>query len=154
MFRVDRWRAWSRAEPVAENPGVSAASAVACLYRHWRTAGAELERLAQGLTRRRFDEGLQALERACASIRVADELVEVIELASWEHASGPATANQLRRELLAEIVPWLEAARRELPAAASTLCSFATDLASREAALAALRQLVRLPTMQRRKLGL
>lgn len=152
MFR-DRLRAWGREEPAASKTEVSAASAIACLYRHWRNAGVELERLAQGLTRRRFREGLHALERACASVRIADELVEVIELASWEHASGPAAANQLRRELLAEILPWLEAARRELPAAASLLCAMAHDGASREATLAALRQLVRVQVSQRRKAG-
>jgi hypothetical protein len=153
MFR-DRLKAWGR-EPAAAKPEVSAASAIACLYRHWQTAGLELERLSRGLTHRRFDEGLRSLERACASVRIADELVEVIELASWEHASGPSAANQLRRELLAEVMPWLEAARRELPAAASLLCGMASDMASREAALAALRQLVRVQVPQplRRKAG-
>ena len=110
MFR-DRLRAWGR-EPVAAKPEVSTASAIACLYRHWRNAGSELERLACWLTRGRFTEGLRSLERACASIRVADELVEVIELASWEHASGPSAANQLRRELLAEIPPLMHSLGR------------------------------------------
>jgi hypothetical protein len=123
---------------------ISPASAVASLYRHWRHAGRELELLAHALTHRRFQAGLQTLQRACALVRIADELVEVIERVSYERG-GPETAEQLRRDLLAEILPWLEAARRELPAAATLLCGMATDAASREAAIAALKQLVRAP---------
>ena len=144
MSRWDRLRAWYRDEPPAAPVSVSPASAVASLYRHWRHAGRELELLADAITNQQFQAGLRNLERACALIRVADELVEVIERVSYERG-GPETAEQLRRELLAEILPWLETARQELPAAASVLCAMATDAASRDAPLAALKQLVRAP---------
>lgn len=88
---------------------VSALSAAVCLYREWRIAGRELERLARALTRRHFHEGLRSLEQGCTSIRIAGGLVELVER---EHAAGPA--GRLRRVLLAEIRPWLEAARYEL----------------------------------------
>jgi hypothetical protein len=144
MSRWDRLRAWYRDEPRAAPASISPASAVASLYRHWRHAGRELELLAQALTHQQFQAGLQTLERACALVRIADELVEVIERISYER-DGPETAEQLRRDLLAEILPWLEAARQELPAAATVLCTLASDAASRDAALAALKQLVRAP---------
>lgn len=142
MFR-DRLRAWGRGKRVAATPEISAAAAIACLYRHWRIAGAELERLASGITRQRFHESLRALERACASVRIADEIAELIAQLAWEQASCTSAASRLRRDLLAEILPWIEAARRELPGAASMLYVMASDMDSREAALAALRQLVR-----------
>jgi hypothetical protein len=125
-------------DEAAEYWDVTAVSAVACLYREWRVAGRELERLARGLTRRQLHEGLRALERACVSLRITEGLVELV---AREHAAEPGAADLLRRELLAEIGPWLEAARRELPAAATMLCSFVTDAASGDAAAAALRQL-------------
>jgi hypothetical protein len=156
MFR-DRLRAWIRVEPAAAKPDVPVASAIACLYRHWCTAGDELVRLSRGLSHQRFEDGLRALERACACVRIADELVEVIALATPEHASEPSAANKLRRELLAEILPWLETARSQLSGATSMLCEIAKDAASREAVLAALRQLVHVqvpqPQPQRRKAG-
>lgn len=150
MGRWDRLKLWHTPEPPPARTEVSAASAISCLYRHWRIAGAELERLARGLNRQRFDESLRSLERACASVRIAGELVEVIERVQSEH-SGFTMAEGLRRDLLAEILPWLEAARKELPAATSILCSVAPTAASRDAALAALGQLdgTRAPRRQR-----
>lgn len=115
---------------------VSAVSAVACLYREWRIAGRELERLARALTRRHFHEGLRSLEQGCTSIRIAGGLVELVER---EYAAGPA--GRLRRDLLAEIRPWLAAARHELPAAAAHLCTLVADPAGRDRVTAALRQL-------------
>jgi len=153
MSRLDRLRASYLDEPPAPGPDISPASAVACLYRHWRYAGREMEILAHGITHGQFYPALRALERACALVRIADELVEVIDRASCEPARGVDTADRLRRELLAEILPWLAAARRELPAAATVLCSQATDAASREEAIAALRQLLRSPSSSKLKTG-
>ena len=153
MSRLDRLRALYRNDPPASPPSMSAVAAVTSLYRHWRYAGRELELLAHGLTHRRFHAALRALERACALVRIADELVEVIERASYDRDGGLDTADKLRRDLLAEILPWLEAARRELPAAATVLCSAAADATPREAALAALRQLVRVPEPSKQKTG-
>jgi hypothetical protein len=138
MFRLDRLRALFLHDPAAERRSVSAISVVACLYREWRVAGRELERLGRALLRRHFYGGLQALERACASVRVAEELVVLVER---QTASDQVEANLLRRELLEEVRPWLEAARRELPAAADALCSFVYDAKSREAVDAAMRLL-------------
>ncbi len=126
------------AGPPAARRSVSAISAVTSLYREWRVVGRELERLARCLTRRHFHEGLRSLERACISLRITEGLVEVV---AREQATDFVAANLLRRELLAEIRPWIEAARRELPSAASTLCGFASDPVSAQAAAAALRQL-------------
>src|SRR6185436_7361368 len=106
---------------------VSAVSVLVCLYREWQIAGRELERLARALTRRRFSEGLQSLERGCTSIRIAGGLVELVERG---RVAGPA--GQLRSALLVEIRPWLEAARRELPVAATHLCTLAADAARRD----------------------
>ncbi len=117
---------------------VSALSAVTCLYREWRVMGRELERLSQCLARGHFHEGLRALERACLSLRVAEGLVEVV---ARDQSADLVAASLLRRELLAEVRPWLEAARRELPSAAATLCKLAPDPASAQAVVAALRQL-------------
>ena len=153
MFR-DRLRAWVRRAPVAAKADVSAASAIACLYRHWWNASDEMVRLSHDLTHQRFEDGLHALERACACVRIADELIEVIVQATPEDASGSSAAPQLRRELLEEVLPWLEAARFHLPSAAAMLCELARDEASREATRAALRQLIRVPVpqpQQRRK---
>lgn len=147
MFR-DRFRAWARKQPAATRPEVPAAAAIAGLYSYWQTAGNELELLASRITRRRVDEALRSLERACASVRITDEMLELLDLTSWGATAGSSVARHLRLRLLAEILPWLEAARRELSAAASTLCDMASDADSHETALAALRQLVRVPVPQ------
>jgi len=122
--------------PAAAPEDVSAVSAVVSLYREWWIAGRELERLSRALTQRRFPEGLRSLEQGCTSIRITRGLVELVER---EYTAGPA--GQLRRDLLAEIRPWLEAARRELPAAATHLCTLGADAAGRDRVIAALRQL-------------
>jgi len=152
MARVDRLGASHFNEPSAARSSVSAASAISCLYRHWRTAGLELERLARELTRKRFEEALGALERACISVRIAGDLVGVIERVPCEH-SGFTQARDLRMALVAEVIPWLEEARRELPAAASVLCSAAADEAAREAVYAAMRQLDGAPAPSQQKTG-
>ncbi len=123
-------------EPSTVLEDVSAVSAVVCLYREWRIAGRELERLARALTRRRPHEGLRSLEQGCTSIRIAGGLVELVER---EYAAGPV--GRLRRDLLAEIRPWLAEAQRELPAAATHLCTLIADAAGRDRVTAALRQL-------------
>jgi hypothetical protein len=138
MSRVDRLGALCLDEVAAAQRSVLEISEVACLYREWRVAGRELERLARALTRRHLYEGLRALERACVSLRITDELAELIDR---EHAGELAAADGLRRELLAEIRPWLAAARRELPAAAALLCTLVVDTASGDAAAPALRLL-------------
>ncbi len=136
MSRLDRLVALWLDEPSTAQEDVSAVAAVVSLYREWRIAGRELERLARALTRRHFHEGLRSLDQGCTSVRIAGGLVELVER---EYAAGPA--GRLRRDLLAEIRPWLEAARRELPAAAAHLCTLASDAAGREQTAAALRQL-------------
>jgi hypothetical protein len=138
MSRADRLRAWLSSGPPTSQRGVSTVSAVTCLYREWRVMGRELERLSQCLTRGHFHEGLRALERACSSLRIAEGLVEVV---ARDQNADLVAASLLRRELLAEIRPWIEAARRELPSAAATLCKLAPDPASAQAVVAALRQL-------------
>lgn len=136
MSRLERLGAWGLDE-IARS-GVTTISAVACLYREWRIAGREVERLSRALTRRHFYEGLRALDQACVSLRYLGEMFEMV---ARQDAVEEAAANTLRRELLAEILPWLEAARQELPAAAAFLCTLITDTASRDAAAAALRKL-------------
>ena len=129
---VGRWLE----EPSAAPEDVSAVSAVVCLYREWQIAGRELERLSRALTRRRPDSGLRSIEQACTSIRIASGLVEMVER---EHAAG--RVDRLRTDLLAEVRPWLAAARHELPAAATHLCTLVADAAGRDRVTAALRLL-------------
>ena len=136
MSRLERLGAWGLDE-IARS-GVTAISAVTCLYREWRIAGREVERLSRALTRRHFYEGLRALDQACVSLRYLGELFELV---ARQEASEEVATNVLRRELLAEILPWLDAARQELPAAAAFLCTLITNTAERDAAAAALRKL-------------
>lgn len=138
MSRADRLRSWLFNGPLTARRDVSAVSAVTCLYREWRVVGRELERLSQCLIRQHFHVGLRALEHACLSLRVTEGLVEVV---AREQNADLVAASLLRRELLGEIRPWIEAARRELPSAAATLCKLAPDPASAQAVVAALRQL-------------
>ncbi|HWO19707.1 MAG TPA: hypothetical protein VNO30_13070 [Kofleriaceae bacterium] len=152
---------WSKPRLVgelAEDGPELAASATVSLYRHWVNAGRELERLSRCITHRRFDEGLRSLKRACAWIRIAEELVALIAPNPADQAGVHSSAELLRRHLLMEVRPWLEAAREELPAAAMTLCAFVEDDPDAQAAVAAaLRQLdeehVAAPDPAKRKAG-
>jgi hypothetical protein len=143
-------------EPADGGPELAAAATMS-LYRHWVNAGRELERLSRCLTRRHFEEGLRTLERACASIRVAEELVALIAPNPADRTGVHSAAELLRRQLLAEVRPWLEAARRELPIAAMTLCTYVEDPGAQAAVAAALRQLddqhVAAPDPAKRKAG-
>ena len=139
MSRRDRLGA-SWLDELTAGGRVPTASVVASLYRQWRAASSALEWLARAITNRRYAKGLRALRAACASVRVVGELVEVVERISSDPASA-GMAQRLRTALLAEIHPWIEEARRELPHAARVLCTFVTDPKAREATAAALRQL-------------
>ncbi len=164
MSRVERPRSRRPGAQPGSRPELSVASAMTSLYRHWVHAGRELERLSSCITRQRFDDGLRTLERACALIRVADELVELVAPGAPSagehigvHIGVLGEAELLRRDLLAEVLPWLEEARRELPAAAMTLCTFVDDPQAEAAVMAAVRQLdelcVAAPDPARRRTG-
>lgn len=96
-------------------------SVTVSLYRQWRITGRELERLARDLTHHDYDDGHRALDRVCVSLLVTDELIELL---ARELGGERAPTTQLGGELFAEMVPWLEAVRNELPSAALLLCSF------------------------------
>ena len=157
MSRVERPKSRRPGAQPGSRPELSVASAMTSLYRHWVHAGRELERLSHCLTTRRFDDGLRTLARACALIRIADELAELVAPGAGEHPGVLGEAELLRRDRLAEVLPWLEEARRELPAAAMTLCTFVADPEAQAAVIAAVRQLdeleVAAPDPARRRTG-
>jgi hypothetical protein len=113
--------------PDAARRRTTAIAAIACLYRQWRIAGRELERLARDLTCYDFDDGFRALDRVCAALQVTDALIDLV---AGELAGELALARRLRREMFAELLPWLEAVRRELPGAATLLYSFTSAAAT------------------------
>ena len=124
MERVDQVQVVSGNSLAAEGQHRTALSLVICLYRQCDVVVRELNRVAFLLEKRDAKGALVALERACVSLVVADELVSLV---SHECAHELETANRLRIRLLMEVVPELAAVRRELPGAASIVRSVLGD---------------------------
>lgn len=80
--------------------------------------------LAGSLRTRSVDEGLEAIERICATLLMAEELIEVIARAGAPGATLEE-AHRLRERMVRRATPWIAAAVRDLPGAERVVRRFA-----------------------------
>lgn len=104
-------------------PGGTLDETLACLREQHVIVTSACSSLAESLRRGAVDEGLQAVERICATLLITEELIRVSARAG---ASGTTLidAYRLSENMVRRATPWIAAAVRDLPGAEAVVRLF------------------------------
>jgi hypothetical protein len=100
-------------------------SIIVCLRSQRQSALQDLSALRLSLLVNDPEEGIRAFQRLCSVLLAMEQLVELAKLAAGdEHVGELAIADDLYARTFADVMPFLAAARHDLPGAEEVLRAF------------------------------